>query len=276
VLWGDRRVLEGVPVVPPERLLRWDALTLLFNRMIEHLDARRKMPTASPEELMTIQYKNGKMLLDLAGSLMAFCGRYAPSYAARAEQFPSLYATLEPLHEQLPELPAWVARWTAFKLHATEDALWEQEQQPAAATRRQWFQTARAAREVWLWQSNRFLGGPPTDDPFTMASKYLKNDMIGMKLKAWVHLVFAARSRGRVGLGRALRLMSLARPNVLIYVAGTVLYFALSIGQGSEMAERVEDVASAANRFLPVPAEHWDDPSEVVAAVVSNWEQFVK
>ena len=41
---------------------------------------------------------------------------------------------------------------------------------------------------MWLWESNRFLGGPPTDDPFAVAQKYLKSDMIGAKIKGWVQL----------------------------------------------------------------------------------------
>ena len=73
-----------------------------------------------------------------------------------------------------------------------------------------------------------------------------------------------------------MRLMSLARPNTLIYVSGAILYFAVSRESGLERARELEHAAVAAERFLPAPPEEWDDPREMVAAVVRNWKWFVK
>jgi len=278
VLWGDPSILDCVPFFPPEKLSRWDAISMLFNRMIEHLDMRRTISTASHDELIQIQYWNNKIVLDSATSLLAFNGWFKPSYAERGDVFAESFEKLDDLSDRLPDLPDQVRRLTDSKLDPSDEGLWGAKvpEDPASEVRRQWSESARILREVWLWQSNRFLGGKAADDVFAVVSKYLKNDMIGIKVKSWIQLLLGREGRRRVSPWRALSLLSLARPNVLIYVAGAMMYFAMSEVKTRERAEKLEHAADAANRFLPVPSEEWEEPREVLGAVIDNWKWFVK
>ena len=279
-VWGDEGVVECVPVVDPRRILRWDAVSLVFNRIIEHLEARGVVATAGPQERAILRYRNAKTLLDMAGSLLAFQGHYEPTYRARGEKFGAFYETLPDLRRQLPEMAQEVRRWTRYKLDpesfVMEDGGGTGEGDATREVRREWHRTARIVREVWLWESQRFLGAPGVDDPYEMAERYLRTDMIGMKVKGWVGLMMKERGRREVPWGRALRLMSLARPNTLIYASGAILYFALSRESGLERVKELEHAAAVVDRFLPAPPEEWEDPREMVAAVVRNWKWFVK
>jgi hypothetical protein len=246
--------------------------------MIEHMDIRRIISSASSDELARIQYWNNKIVLDSATSLLAFKGRFRPSYRERADVFADCFKTCDDLAERLPGMPDQVRRLTDFKLHPSRAGLWagKTPEDPGDETRRRWEDAARVLREVWIWESNRFLGGQAADDVFQMTSKYLRNDMIGIKIKGWVQLLLNSEKRRRVSVWRALSLLSLARPNVLVYVAGAMMYFAMSTGDSRDRAENLEYAADAANRLLPAPAEQWEEPREVLGAVIDNWRWFVK
>jgi len=85
VLWGRREILDEARTFPVSAIPPEDAIALIMNRMVELLDIEDAEP--NPQ---TRAYHGVKIMLDLAGSVLAFTGRHVSSYAGRPEPFQSL------------------------------------------------------------------------------------------------------------------------------------------------------------------------------------------
>jgi hypothetical protein len=113
VVWGSD-VLRAIPPFGPDRIPREDALHLLFNRTIEQLEAYDRLDGLAGEALLDVAYQRVKLVLDLAGSALAFAGSHAASYAERPAAFERLLARTPELAARLPagfEQELELARW---------------------------------------------------------------------------------------------------------------------------------------------------------------------
>jgi hypothetical protein len=102
VVWGASDVVRVVPPFETKDIPREDALHLLFNRTIEQLEAYDRALTLDGEALWDLAYQRVKLLLDLAGSALAFRGRHESSYEARPRAFAHLLAETPALAAALP------------------------------------------------------------------------------------------------------------------------------------------------------------------------------
>ncbi len=102
VVWGPPDIIELVRDFGPEHIPPADALYLLFNRTIEQLEAWDRVPTLEGRALWDLAYQRLKLMLDLAGSALAFSGRHEPSYEARPGAFARLLAETPSLAAALP------------------------------------------------------------------------------------------------------------------------------------------------------------------------------
>lgn len=102
VVWGPPDLLEQIPRFEAADIPRVDAVHLVFNRLIEQLDAYERATSLGVEALWDLAYQRLKLTLDLAGSALAFSGRHEPSYAARPAAFVRLCADTPALAEALP------------------------------------------------------------------------------------------------------------------------------------------------------------------------------
>jgi hypothetical protein len=102
VVRGRDDVLTDVATVAAVDIPRDDALFLLFNRMIEQLDLYERLPELGGEALVDAAHQRQKLVLDLAGSALAFRGAHTSSYAARPAAFARLAAATPALARRLP------------------------------------------------------------------------------------------------------------------------------------------------------------------------------
>ena len=275
VIWGDPGVLADVRDVDRTVLPRGDALDLTSNRMVEHLDMRRRLATADATGLEEVMYWNGKLFLDLAASLLVFAGAYEPTYAGRCRRFGEVYPRLGPLPERLPDLPERVRQWTTFKTDPTPERLWgfdpagksADELRDAAATL--WRDGSAYLREVWLWESADFLSIKPTRELDRLADAYLRAD--GGRTRGWAKLLLRPPGGARPPLGRALRLWLRGSPRRLIYLCAAYAYFAVC-GDTTE-----NDAVAFIRRRLPLPPDAAGSGLDChVGDLIRNWVMMVK
>jgi hypothetical protein len=102
VVCGSTDIVKTVPEFGPERIPADDAVNLLFNRTIEQLEAYDRAATLEGRALWDLAYQRQKLVLDLAGSALAFVGRHQPSYEARPAAFGRLFTETPALRAGLP------------------------------------------------------------------------------------------------------------------------------------------------------------------------------
>ncbi|MGH7277089.1 MAG: hypothetical protein ACREJG_00215, partial [Candidatus Rokuibacteriota bacterium] len=102
VVWGPPDLLERLAPFPAARIPKEDALFLLFNRTVEQVEAWDRLATADGEALLDVAYQRLKLVLDLAGSALAFAGNHTPSYQRRPLAFANLVAETPSLQALLP------------------------------------------------------------------------------------------------------------------------------------------------------------------------------
>jgi hypothetical protein len=103
VIWGPPDILAAVPAFGPGDIPRHDALHLVFNRLIEQLDAYDRAAELDGTALWDVAYQRLKLVLDLAGSALAFEGRHESSYAHRPSAFARLIEETPALARRLPQ-----------------------------------------------------------------------------------------------------------------------------------------------------------------------------
>lgn len=108
VLWGPEDLLAIAPAFGPERIPPDDALFLLFNRIVEQLEAYERLDHLDGDGLLDVAYQRYKLPLDLAGSVLAFTGGHVPLYRRRPTAFAGLVAETPSLAALLP--PGFGAR----------------------------------------------------------------------------------------------------------------------------------------------------------------------
>lgn len=102
VICGPSDIVKYVTEFGPERIPAGDALHMLFNRTIEQLEAYDRTTTLEGRALWDLAYQRQKLVLDLAGSALAFVGRHEPSYESRPAAFDRLLAETPALRTALP------------------------------------------------------------------------------------------------------------------------------------------------------------------------------
>jgi hypothetical protein len=152
VLFGDAAMLEQIPSYTAAELSPEDAWRILGNRLIEQM--AEPAESSAETNLESSRYRSIKLCLDLAGSMLAFSGRFQAGYRNRLACIEQLALTAEgsqlpiPMSEFLPLLRLC----TAAKLHPEADGFADDLADGAAENVTNW------AWQTWLWELQQLSG----------------------------------------------------------------------------------------------------------------------
>jgi hypothetical protein len=229
VLWGAD-VLKSIPRFGPERIPREDAVHLLFNRTIEQLEAYDRLDGLAGEALLDVAYQRVKLVLDLAGSALAFAGAHATSYAERPAAFERLLARTPELAARLPAgFEAELARAARAKLAPDQEPLLPEGQ---ADVQRAWLRARIADGAPTLaaflaWELEQLLG---VRAPLpALLARWAGAQPARRRLREWAKLALHPnRAPLRLSARRALALARHSTPRALLYAAGMLAYLDLA------------------------------------------------
>lgn len=268
VVSGDPEALRCVPAFEIAEIPREDAWRMLCNRLVEQLAPLAEMEwTADPTP--ALRYRTVKLYLDMATSLLAFLGAYAPSYRGRAEALRRLAEDGGPhgLPLSLPELARKVTACTRFKLHgegATGLESW-----PA------WREAVRLARELWRWETATLAGAPPDASDDALRARWMSALTGPSRHRGWLYV---ARAEGWHRAWRRwprwLRLAWRGSPRHCIYAAATRLLFALA---ASDSLPHAAPPWRELGDWLPVPSGGGalETGPRLAAEIVANYDRFL-
>lgn len=270
VISGPADLLQAVPRFGPEGIPREDAVNLVFNRTIEQLEAWDRVGALEGEALLDVAYHQCKLLLDLAGSALAFEGEHTSSYAAR----PARFATLVDRHPGLgARLPApftgALERAAQLKLQPTADALLPPGD---VAAQRAWLHQRMVATVPTLaallaWELERLLGarGSLAD----LLRRFVEAPRLRGRARDWARIALHPMPAPLpLSPLRAARLFWRSTPRALVYAAGVLAYLAL--GEGGRAPAEV-------SRLLPLPrALEPRTPEAQRRAITAFWRWCIR
>lgn len=271
VLYGPADLLAGLRAAGAAPIPREDALFLVFNRTIEQLEAYDRLETLGGESLLDLAYLRPKLLLDLAGSVLAFRGIHASSYARRPAAFARAVAATPGLAALLPgSFQSELERAARIKLDPTEDDLLPRLEDPGE--RRAWIRRALvgsvpAVTAVLRWELEELLGD--TGDLRALLDRYLRAQPIMRRVWDWAKLALHPMPAPLpLGPLRSARLFRRGTPRALLYTAGALAYRALETGETG-----TDDIAA----LLPVRRRSLPRrPQTQRAAVVALWRWCIR
>ena len=268
VVWGSD-VLRSIPRFGPDRIPREDALHLVFNRTIEQLDAYDRLDGLAGEALLDVAYQRVKLVLDLAGSALAFAGVHATSYAERPAAFERLLARTPQLAARLPAtFEEELARAARAKLAPDQEPLLPDSH---ADVQRAWLRARIADGAPTLaafltWELEELLGvRAPLPDLLT---RWASAQPARRRLREWAKLVVHPNPAPlRLSARRALSLARHSTPRALLYAAGMLAYLDLA-GTGAPVDVRP---------LLPLASPATPrSPAEARRAITALWRWCIR
>jgi len=268
VVWGSN-VLQSIPRFGPDRIPREDALHLVFNRTIEQLDAYDRLEGLAGEALFEVAYQRVKLVLDLAGSALAFAGVHATSYAERPAAFERLLARTPQLAARLPvSFEDELKRAARTKLAPDHEPLLPDGH---AEMQRAWLRARIADGAPTLagfltWELEELLGvRAPLPDLLT---RWASAQPARRRLREWAKLAIHPNPAPlRLSARRALALARHSTPRALLYAAGMLAYLDLA-GTGAPVDVRP---------LLPLAAPAAPrTPAEARRAITALWRWCIR
>jgi hypothetical protein len=271
VLWGRAGVLEEIRAFASEAIPPEDALYLAFNRTIEQLDAHERLARLPPDQLVDAAYQQTKLVLDLAGSALAFAGRHTPLYRRRPGAFARLVTETPSLEARLPAgFQAALAEAASAKLdpgaHFASPPVGPVEEE-RERLRGAIVGSVPVVAGLLRWELAQ-LGGRDGELE-DLLDRWLTTPTYRRRVWDWAKLVLNPLPAPLpVSHARAGRLFFTSTPRALLYAAGTLAYLALH--------QPRRDVTAPA-RLLPLPRGiRLDDPADLRRAVVALWRWGVR
>jgi hypothetical protein len=272
VLWGSSELLAALPRFRTDEIPPEDALYLLFNRVIEQLEAWDRLERRDGDGLLQATYQRLKLMLDLAGSALAFCGLHTPSYARRPDALGRLVAETPSLGASLaPTFVDDVAAAARAKIAPAEYDGWpDPGRDPAAEQarlRRDMVAVVPAVAAILRWELSRLLGDD--GDLPDLLDRFATSPSLSRRVWDWGKFVLNPLPAPRpVSHLKAARLLLQSTPRALLYAAGAVAYLGLP---GSDAA--IPGIA----RRLPLAGGHQPpDAAEQRRAIVALWRWCVR
>ena len=271
VVWGPADLLRAIPAFGPERIPREDALHLVFNRTIEQLDAYDRLDGLAGEALLDVAYQRVKLVLDLAGSALAFAGAHATSYAERPAAFARLLALTPELAARLPAaFESELERAARAKLDPGAEPLLPDGD---TATRRAWLRRrivegVPALTAFLVWELEQLTGGRGPLD--VLLARWAGTPSPTRRLREWLKLALHPnRAPLPVSPLRALALARRSTPRALLYTAGALAYVDLARAQDPAGAD-VAALLPLARRAAP------RTPAAARGAVTALWRWCIR
>lgn len=273
VLWGPPDVLEAIPPFRPDAIPREDALNLLFNRTVEQLEAYDRVETLRDEGLLDAAYQRLKLLLDLAGSALAFAGSHESSYGRRPVAFANLLAETPSLARLLPPgFNGALAAAARAKIAPEEGQLLAAVAGAPAEQVRAWIRNEirgaiPATTAVLRWELGQLVG--IQGDLPSLLARYLPAPALGRRIWDWAKLTFnTLPAPVSISPLRAARLFWASTPRALLYAAATLAY--LDLIEPNAHARTITTLLPMGRRQVPTT----DD--EQRKAVVALWRWCVR
>ena len=294
VLWGPPDLLEAMPAFGTEAIPREDALRLLFNRTIEQLDAYDRIATLEGEAFLDVGYQRLKLVLDLAGSALAFSGAHCASYGQRPAALARLIKETPSLARQLP------ASFERDLADASRVKLAPDNHDDFAGTSRR---TAAAQREVLRaqiiaavpamtgllrWELEQILGA--SGDLDHLLTRYLRAQSFARRAWDWTKLFLNPLPAPQpISVTASARLFGRSTPRALIYAAGALAYRDLRLANMGGLAtgppspptlgapRQSRGAPRPLGRLLPLAGAAWpQDPEARRRAIVALWRWCVR
>jgi hypothetical protein len=276
VLWGPPDLLETMPPFPIDAIPREDALRLLLNRTIEQIEAYDRLPTLAADALLDVAYQRLKIVLDLAGSALAFSGLHCASYAERPARLGGLIRETPSLARRLP--PSFerdLAEATRLKLAPDDHGLasFSGDTTSAPHLRAQIVDAAPAMMGLLQWELERLLGlgGDPSAPSALdgLLDRYLASQSLARRAWEWTKLYANALPAPLpISAPAVARLFWRSTPRALIYAAGVRAYRALADPRTDPQP---------LERGLPLARAAWpDSPEGRRRAIVALWRWGVR
>jgi hypothetical protein len=232
VVWGRPDLLGFVHPFTAADIPRQDALALLFNRTVEQLEAYDRVAWLEGEDLWETAYHRLKVVLDVAGSVLAFRGRHTPRYAERPAAFARLVAETPELAAVLPRaFPEELERAARLKI-APGDGSAVLPPDLSLAAQRAWIRERivagiPAVTSVMRWELESLLG--VRDELPGLLKRYLGTQPFARRAWDWAKVALHPfPSPLPLGPLRSARLFLRSTPRALLYVAGTLAYLNLA------------------------------------------------
>jgi hypothetical protein len=271
VVWGPPDLLRAIPAFGPERIPREDALQLVFNRTIEQLEAYDRLDGLAGEALLDVAYQRLKLVLDLAGSALAFAGAHATSYAERPAAFARLLAHTPRLAARLPaDFERELEHAARAKLDPSGESLLPDGD---AAGQRAWLRRrivegVPALTALLVWELEQLTGGRAPLE--VLLARWVGRQSLVRRLREWAKL---ALHPNRAPLPVSpLRVLALARrstPRALLYAAGALAYVDLA-RSGDARRTDVASLLPLAGRAAP------RTPAAARGAVTALWRWCIR
>jgi hypothetical protein len=294
VLVGDSTILALIPDFGSEDIPRWDALHLLFNRMVEHMGAYEGLIHGNARDIQKANYMNLKLTLDLGGSLLVFKNNYKPTYKERAAVITDAVMAIEEVHtrSKLAALPEDLKYWTSVKFNPVTDEVMRWDGNPAKLelfrekVKNRFTAITEMMQALWIWEMNHYLGAGWTNDYHALLKAYLKTEGFRLRMRGWAKWTLRNRRGGKKVKEqfRLLRVFRKGSPRTLIYACAALLYFTISIDAQEEGSTSSEQSLSGYHEnlilikgLLPTtPISMKDDWFSACKRVVSTWQEHVK
>lgn len=272
VVWGPHDLLKEIPAFGPERIPREDALHLLFNRTVEQLEAYDRIPALDRDAVLDVAYHRLKLVLDLAGSALAFQGQHETSYEARPGSFARLTAETPALASLLPQgFQAELVRAAGVKLAPSVETFFPFLDAPVEAQREELRRRVVAAipalAALVRWE---LAGIVESQGPLTgLLGDYLRRQGFGRRLWDWTKLALHPMPAPLpVSYLRAARLFWRSTPRALFYTAAVLAY--LNLVADGHAPRAISDLLPLRRSAVPRTA------AEQRAAVTALWRWCVR
>jgi hypothetical protein len=270
VVWGPPDLLRAIPAFGPDRIPREDALHLVFNRTIEQLDAYDRLDGLAGEALLDAAYQRVKLVLDLAGSALAFAGLHATSYAERPAAFARLLAATPRLAARLPvEFEAQLEEAVRAKLDPSGAALLPEGDALAqrAFLRKRIVEAAPTLSAFLAWELEEITG--ERAPLASLLARWVAGQPARRRAREWAKLALHPNAAPTgVSPWRALALARRSTPRALLYAAGVTAYLDLA-----RPGEPPTDVAP----LLPLAPRHAPrSPAAARRAITALWRWCIR
>jgi hypothetical protein len=265
VVWGQPNILTEIRPFGVEAIPREDALNLLMNRLVETLSLDIAATATEPVDVQHRAYHRAKVILDLAGSALAFVGHHASRYSERGHRFRTLIETEPSLHEALPEPDRFLAALNdavVCKLDPTDENLTSLDHKVSEPLQAAW------GRGLWLWEMRHLLGRPPSGFKDALEA-YISRESRVARLKGWVKFLrHPLRPAHMIEWPRVLRLLLRASPQTLTYAMALLTQAGLA-GKGETNWQQ------QLNALAPVPISNGGH-AHVVREITTLWQWLMR
>lgn len=273
VVWGDSRILNLIPSYAARDIPLEDGWRLVCNRMIEQLGFAGA--DAGPGAEPPTDYRTVKLCLDLATSLLLFCGEYAPTYRERC-------ARLQKLAGNPPAGQGFPFRLQPFADLVQRSTMWKLSPgAPALATD----PPLRAmvwdyARRLWRWELLRLTGEVRGVPDFQLMRRWMRAQPLHRRVRGWASV---ARKHGWRSSWRQwpnwLRLGMRSSPRYCVYAAASELFFQLPDLLSDVTQPEADRSFHAWRQWLPVRPEQNAPPTapwrQLASEIAWNYRHFL-